>query len=168
MIRPLAAHDRVPLRELLAATACFTATEIDIAEELIAVVLNRPDQRDYHAFVYCIDVRAVGLLIIGPVPATAGTWHLYWIAVHPDQHGAGVAASLAAFAENFVRERAGYLIMAETSGRPAYERARHFYAKHGYAELVRVADYYRPGDDLVLLARRLVPGSPESLDTAPP
>jgi ribosomal protein S18 acetylase RimI-like enzyme len=155
MIRPLAAHDRVPLRDLLAATANFTLAEIGIAEELIDTVLSRPEQRDYHAFVYSVDDRPAGLLIVGPVPATVGTWHLYWIAVHPDHYGSGVAAMLAAHAESFVRDHAGYLIIVETSSQPAYERARRFYAKHGYTELLRVADYYRPGDDLVLFARRL-------------
>jgi GNAT superfamily N-acetyltransferase len=159
MIRPLAAHDRVPLRELLAATASFTIPEIEVAEELIDVVLSRPEQRDYYAFVYSIDGRPAGLLIIGPVPATVGTWHLYWIAVHPARHGTGIATALAAHAENFVRARAGYLIMVETSSQPGYARARRFYVKHAYAELVRVADYYRPGDDLVLFAKRLGPGS---------
>jgi ribosomal protein S18 acetylase RimI-like enzyme len=155
MIRPLAAHDRAPLRALLTATASFTIPEIEIAEELIDAVLMRPDQRDYHAFVATVDDRAVGLLIVGPVPATVGTWHLYWIAVHPDQQGTGAGAALAAHVESFVRERGGYLIMVETSSQPAYARARSFYAKHGYTELVRVADYYRPGDDLVMFARRL-------------
>ena len=158
MIRPLAAHDRVPLRELLAATGCFTAPEMAIAEELIAAVLTHAGQPDYHGFVYSRGERAVGLVIIGPVPATIGTWHLYWIAVHPHQHGTGVAAALAAHAESFVREHDGYLIIVETSSQPAYVRARSFYAKHGYAELLRIADYYKPGDDLVLFARRLTPG----------
>jgi ribosomal protein S18 acetylase RimI-like enzyme len=89
------------------------------------------------------------------VPATVGTWHLYWIAVHPSHHGTGAGPALAAFAESFVLDRAGYLIIAETSSQPAYARARRFYAKHGYSELSRIPDYYRPGDDLVLFARRL-------------
>lgn len=161
MIRPLAAHDRVPLRELLTATASFTTPEVEIAEELIDIVLTRPEQRDYHGFVYTIDDRAVGLLVVGPVPATIGTWHLYWIAVHPDQQGTGAAAALAAHAESYVRDRAGYLIMVETSSQPAYVRARRFYAKHGYTELVRVPDYYRPGDDLVMFAKRLSRSSPD-------
>lgn len=155
MIRPLAAHDRVPLRELLTATGSFTTPEIGIAEELIDAVLTHPQQRDYHAFVCSIEDRAIGLLILGLVPATVGTWHLYWIAVHPDHYGTGAAAALASFAEAFVRDRAGYLIMVETSSQPAYERARRFYAKQAYTELVRVADYYRPGDDLVMFAKRL-------------
>src|SRR5919108_291374 len=122
---------------LLAATGCFTAPEMAIAEELIDAVLTHAEQPDYHGFVYSSGERAVGLVIIGPVPATIGTWHLYWIAVHPHQHGTGVAAALAAHAESFVREHDGYLIMVETSSQPVYVRARSFYSKHGYAELLR-------------------------------
>jgi ribosomal protein S18 acetylase RimI-like enzyme len=154
MIRPLAAPDREPVLALLCATGNFSAPEIDIAAELIDIVLTRSDQRDYYAFVHDDGARPVGLLIVGPVPATVGAWHLYWIAVHPDHQGTAVGGALAAHAESFVRDHNGYLILVETSSQPAYDRARRFYAKHGYEQLVRVPDYYRPGDDLILLARR--------------
>lgn len=156
MIRPLAARDREPARQLLQATHSFTPAELEVADELIDAVLMRPEQRDYHAFVATDEAdRATGLLIVGPAAATAGTWHLYWIAVHPAQHGSGTARALADFAETYIRQRSGYLIMVETSSQSSYERARRFYAKQGYTQVARVADYYRPGDDLVLLAKRI-------------
>jgi ribosomal protein S18 acetylase RimI-like enzyme len=157
VIRPFAARDHEHARALLAATGSFNAAELDVADELMDIVLTRPEQHDYHAFVVCDDdaAPATGLLIIGPAAATVGTWHMYWIATHPQRHGSGAAQQLADFAEAFVRERSGYLIMVETSSQPAYGRTRRFYAKQGYTEIARVADYYRPGDDLVMLSKRL-------------
>jgi ribosomal protein S18 acetylase RimI-like enzyme len=95
------------------------------------------------------------MLIIGPTPATTGTWDLYWIAAHPELQGTGVAQALDAFAGEYVRARGGYLLIAETSGQPGYARARAFYQKQGYAELARIPDYYKPADDLVVFGRRL-------------
>ena len=159
MIRPLGAHDREPVLELLRSTNNFSPAEIDVADELIGIVVEKRDQQDYHAFVAEEDVRGVtGFLLLGPTPATVGTWDLYWMAAHPSVYGAGVAQALDAFAKSFARARGAYLLIAETSGRPSYARARAFYTKQGYEELARIADYYAPADDLVVFGSRLLPG----------
>jgi hypothetical protein len=49
----------------------------------------------------------------------------------------------------------GRLAVIETSSRPAYERTRKFYLKHGYAVQARVADFYAPGDDRVICTKVL-------------
>lgn len=157
MIRPLEAADRGGVRELLQATGNFTAAELDIADELVATVLDDPGQRDYHAFVApAAEGRGPGgLTIVGPTPGTMGTWDLYWLAVHPAGLGTGMAQELATFAEAFVRQSGGYLLIAETSSQAGYARARAFYRKRGYGELARIADYYRPGDDLLIFGKRV-------------
>jgi ribosomal protein S18 acetylase RimI-like enzyme len=149
--------DREPVLDLLRATRSFSEAELDIAAELIDATLGGTPQQDYHAFVAEVDRSAEvgGMLIIGPTPATTGTWDLYWIAAHPDQQGRGIAQELDAFAGEFVRQRGGYLVIAETSGQPGYARTRAFYSKQGYAEVARIADYYKPGDDLVMFGRRV-------------
>jgi ribosomal protein S18 acetylase RimI-like enzyme len=164
MIRRLAAADCPAVRELLAESGNFNATEAAIAEELMGIAVGPNPQSDYHAFVYLGNGGAAvaGFLVLGPVPATAGSWHLYWIAVHPRLHGSGASAELHQSAEAFVRERGGYWLLAETSGLPGYARARGFYQKHGYTPLVQIPDYYRPADDMVLYGKRLdaAPGQP--------
>jgi GNAT superfamily N-acetyltransferase len=122
---------------------------------LIDIVLHQPLQRDYFAFV---DSGLRGFLILGPVPATMGTWHLYWIAVHPSQQGTGIGRELQSFAESFIRDHGGYWLLAETSSQPGYARARSFYLKHEYVELVRIADYYRLSDDMIIYGKRLPSG----------
>jgi len=43
----------------------------------------------------------------------------------------------------------------ETSQKDAYDPARRFYERCGYPEHARFADFYRPGDDLVVYYKRL-------------
>jgi ribosomal protein S18 acetylase RimI-like enzyme len=80
---------------------------------------------------------------------------MYWIAVHPDFQGRGIAQELDGFAMQFVRERGGYLIIAETSSQPSYERTRAFYLKQSYELLAQIPDYYKPGDDLIIFGKKV-------------
>jgi len=132
-----------------------------IAEELLGIVLGQPDQNDYYAFVDASPRQAGsgidGFALLGPAPATTGTWHLYWIAVHPRCYGTGVAQALERFAEALVRSRGGYWLLAETSSQPGYQRARAFYRQRGYRELAQIPDYYRPSDDMILYGKRCGP-----------
>ncbi len=159
MITSLARTHREPVHALLRATGNFSEAELAVAYELVTVVLEEPDQKDYHAFV---EVAAngdpesvVGFVLVGPTPATAGTWDLYWMATLPSHYGTGVAQALQLFAESLVRSYGGYLLVAETSSQDGYARARAFYHKAGYAQLARIADYYKSGDDLIVFGKRL-------------
>ncbi len=113
-------------------------------------------KRIIYAFVSEADDRIAGFLLLGPTPATVGTFDMYWIAAHPEFQGRGIAQELDCFAENFVRERGGYLLIAETSSQPSYARTRAFYTKARlFDELARIADYYKPGDDLIIFGKRV-------------
>jgi ribosomal protein S18 acetylase RimI-like enzyme len=148
--------DREPLRRLLAATDVFTEDEIGIALELIDIVLDRPEQRDYEIAVYDDGEGPAGYTCIGPTPGTDGTYDLYWIAVDPTLHSRGIGRELDLYIERSVRQRNGRLIVAETSSTARYNATRMFYTRRGYTELSRITDYYRPGDDLVVYGKYLV------------
>jgi ribosomal protein S18 acetylase RimI-like enzyme len=156
-IRPFLLSDLAGVLELVQATGNFTAGEVSIARELLEISVQA-GQRDYFAFVAATDPETEngirGFLVVGPVPATTGSWHLYWIAVHPAHHGSGIADKLQHFAEDLVRDRGGYWLLAETSSQSGYARARGFYLKHQYRELARIADYYKPADDMILYGKR--------------
>ena len=157
MIRQLHSDDRSQIVELVKVTGNFSDSEVEIAKELIDVCIENPGQSDYFTFVYedAETKRIAGFLIMGPTPATAGTYDMYWIASHPDFYGRGIAQSLDAKAMEFVRERNGYLIIAETSSQKSYERTRGFYQKQGYAKVSQITDYYKPGDDLIVFGKRV-------------
>jgi ribosomal protein S18 acetylase RimI-like enzyme len=154
-IRPLRHDDREPLRRLLVATEVFTPAEIDIALELIDVVLQNERQRDYIIRVMEDEGRVAGYYCVGPTPATEGTFDLYWIAVDPATHGKGFGGALDMHAAELIRSMGGRLIIAETSSQPRYEKTRRFYLHHGYREVARIPGYYRPDDDLVVYGKIL-------------
>lgn len=175
MIRPLKGEDRKQVIELVTATKNFNEAEVAIAQELIDICVEQPEQQDYYAFVEEVadnmspatppsqvtqgtpltDTRIAGFLLLGPTPATTGTYDMYWIAVHPEFYGRGIAQSLDQFAVQFVRERNGYWLIAETSGQAAYERTRAFYTKQGYQILAQIPDYYKKDDALIIFGKRL-------------
>jgi len=155
VIRPLRSTDRQPLEAILAGTRAFSPEEIQIALELIDIVLTRPDQSDYMAWTHENDGDVDGYYCLGPTPATRGTFDLYWIAVSPAQQGKGVGRALNRHAENLVHSLGGRLIIAETSSRPDYTATRRFYQNAGYREVARIQDYYKVGDDLVVYGKYL-------------
>jgi GNAT superfamily N-acetyltransferase len=155
LIRFLRREDREPIRHLLVETGVFTDEEIGIALELIDMVLDKPEQKDYFIYVYEDDGKVLGYYCIGPTPATQSTFDLYWIATKPLEQRKGVGGALDEHAQNLIRSKGGRLVIAETSSQPKYEKTRLFYLTRGYTELSRIRDYYRIGDDLVVYGKYL-------------
>lgn len=154
MLRPMVKADRQPVLDLIRATGFFTPEEFKVAEELIDIYLNQPEQRDY--FIVVVENeqgRVTGYMTYGPTPLTEGTWDLYWIAVSPSDQGKGYGQQLVRWLEEEVKKRNGRLILIETSSQPKYEPTRKFYEKLGYTEVARVPDFYRPGDDRVIFGK---------------
>jgi ribosomal protein S18 acetylase RimI-like enzyme len=124
------------------------------ALELIDGALSNP-LGDYRVRVAELDGRVAGYVCFGPTPMTAGTWDLYWIATHPDCRGRGVAGALVAAMEHELRGLGGRLVRVETSTLDDYGSAHRFYRRHGYPEQARLPDFYKPGDDLIIMLKRL-------------
>ena len=155
-VRGLTREDRPKLLCLLAKTGVFTAHEIDVAMELIDIVLQNPQQDDYE--IYClVDDRdqPLGYICYGPAPMTQGTFDLYWIAVDPESQQKGIGSMLVDFLEGAVKERNGRMILVDTSSTLAYEAAHRFYLQKGFREAGRILDYYGPGNDRVTFCKRL-------------
>jgi ribosomal protein S18 acetylase RimI-like enzyme len=155
-IRPLVEKDRARLLSMLIKTRSFTSAEIDVAMELIDIVLKDRMQKDY--IIHCIvddQDQAMGYICYGPTPMTQGTFDLYWIAVDSDFQKQGVGSKLLVFLDEAVRTRGGRMILADTSTIPHYEKTQKFYLKNGFIEAARVLDYYHPGNDRITFCRRL-------------
>ena len=155
-IRVLVEKDRSGLLSMLIKTRSFTSAEIDVAMELIDIVLKDHIQKDYQ--IYCMvddEDQAIGYICYGPTPMTQGTFDLYWIAVDPDFQEQGVGSRLLSFLEKAVKAEGGRLILADTSTVPHYEKTQKFYLKNGFQEMARVFDYYHPGNDRITFCKRL-------------
>ncbi|MEN6559245.1 MAG: GNAT family N-acetyltransferase [Acidobacteriota bacterium] len=156
MIRRMQAGDKAAVLGLVRATGFFTEPEVVVAEELIDVFLDRPEQKDYDVVVVEDQAGApAGYLTWGPTPLAEDVYDLYWMAVAPAQQGLGRGKEMVRWLEAEVGRRNGRLILIETSSQPKYHGTRQFYIGLGYREVARVPDYYRPGDDRVIYAKYL-------------
>ncbi|MCY7362178.1 MAG: GNAT family N-acetyltransferase [Ignavibacteria bacterium] len=153
MIRKLIDDDREKIKHILISTNNFNEDEINIAMELINIYVNNEDQKDYEIFVDEEENKIRGYICIGPRPLTVGTYDLYWIAVNPDIQSKGIGSGLVKYMEDHLIQKKGRLILAETSGKPSYEKERKFYEKNSYKELVNIKDFYNAGDSLVIYGK---------------
>jgi len=101
------------------------------------------------------DGEVAGYACFGATPTTDGTQDLYWIAVDPAAQGAGIGRRLLGAVEDALRGEGARLLLVETASKPSYAGTRAFYDACGYELVARVPDFYAPGDDKVIYARRL-------------
>ena len=154
MIRAMEARDKTPVLGLVRATGFFTDAEVAVAEELIDVTLDRPDQKEYNVVVIEDGAKGVvGYMTWGPTPLAEDAYDIYWMAVAPSEQGKGRGRELVAWLEDEVRRRDGRVVIIETSSQPKYHGTRRFYLDLGYKEVARVPDFYRAGDDRVIYAK---------------
>ncbi|HTI06190.1 MAG TPA: GNAT family N-acetyltransferase [Gemmatimonadales bacterium] len=150
-LRPLRHAHRARLEQLTRDTGLFREEEVQTAVELLDESLGGDD--DYQ-FVGAFDGdRLLGYACWGPTPGTAGTWDLYWIVVDRERQGRGLGTELLEEVEQRLTTHDARLIVVETSSRPDYEPTRKFYEARGYTKAATIADYYAPGDDLVIYTK---------------
>lgn len=154
-VRPMVVGDKPAIMDILRVIREFTSEEVAVAEELIDAYLEASSSSGYLVFVAEVNSVVTGYVCYGLTPLTKGTWDVYWVAVDPGGQGQGVGRALMAFAEDKIKESQGRLVFVETSGRPDYDKTRRFYRSLGYKVAARIADFYSPGDDKLILEKRL-------------
>ena len=155
-IRPAQRGDRLAIEKLLRNVGVFSEPEIGVALEVLDAYFTLGAESGYWVET-AVDVHdaVVGYVCYGPTPMTDGTFDLYWIASDPIVRGQGVGAALVSAMEGDLRRRKGRLIRIETSAMEAYGPTRGFYAAMQYREESRFRDFYKVGEDLIILAKRL-------------
>ena len=154
-IRPMAHEDKPSITKILLSTPEFKPFEVAVAEEIIDSYLKDPFGSGYRILVAEVDSAVTGYICYGPTPMTEGTWDIYWEAVAREKQGRGIGSALTKSAEKEILKADGRLAFIETSSTPAYEKTRRFHLSHGYEVVCRVPDFYAPGDDKLILQKRL-------------
>ena len=139
VLRPVTVEDRPAIERMFRSNTIFGPHEVTVALEVFDASLN-PGQTDYESVGVELDERVVGWICWGPTPCTEGTFDMYWIAVDPSVHGAGLGSMLVAEMERRLTGRAR-LIVVETGGRKEYDATRGFYLARNYEEAARVKDF---------------------------
>ena len=154
-IRPMLQKDKPVLLKILQNTPEFKPSEVVIAEEIIDSYLLDPEGSGYYVIVAEVASSVVGYICYGPTPLTDGTWDLYWAAVAREKQGQGIGGALWKAAEGEIKKAKGRLAIIETSSTTAYEKTIRFHLGQGYEVIARIPDFYTPGDDKLILQKRL-------------
>jgi GNAT superfamily N-acetyltransferase len=125
----------------------FRDDEIAVALELVDGGLG--GDPDYQLLV-AEGEGVLGYACFGATPMTRAAFDLYWIVVAAAARGRGVGGAILGAVERAVRGRGGAAIRVETSAAELYAPARRLYERAGYPELVRLADFYAPGEALIV------------------
>ncbi|HET6438634.1 MAG TPA: GNAT family N-acetyltransferase [Anaeromyxobacter sp.] len=143
------------LGELLERISSFSTAEVACAQEVAELAARPGGHPDYLARCAFDDLGLAGYVVYGPTPMTRATYDLYWIATHPRVRGHGLGNVLMSAMEADLRAKGARLVRVETSGTEEYQSTRGFYERWSYRETARIPDFYRDGDDLVILTKRL-------------
>ena len=183
-VAPMSPGYRERIAAILRATELFTAEEIGVALELFDEGSGRreagtaglpagaepppptelppptsrfplPTSSDYLFLgAFTPEDELAGYACYGPTPGTDRTFDLYWIAVDPAMHRAGIGTTLLNEVERRLKGRHARMLVVETSSRSDYAPTRGFYGRRGYNETARVRDFYAPGDDRIIFTKR--------------
>ncbi len=155
----MAAADRGGVFRILENAGNFTPEEVATALELIDEWLELGEHSGYLTYVMESvsegDSEVLGYACFGPTPLTESTYDLYWIAVDKSKHRGGVGKRLLKFAEDEITRRGGKMLLVETSSQETYDGTIQFYEKTGYELVGKIKEYYKPGDDKLIFAKRL-------------
>lgn len=151
-VRP---EDREAVERLVRATGFFSGEECAIALELIDERLAKGQASGYFFLFGEAAGRLLGYTCFGPVPGTAHSFDLYWIAVAPPAQGRGLGRHLLAESERLMAGLGAQRVYVETSARHQYTPTHAFYLACGYVQEAFLTDYYGPGDGKIIFVKTL-------------
>ena len=152
----IAPGDGERVRRLVEITGFFHPEEVAVAEELVMERLEKGDASGYHFIMADHYGRLGGYACFGPIPCTAASYDLYWIAVHPDFQGRGLGRRLLVEAERRIKAAGGSRIYVDTSQRVQYASTRAFYESCGYRLETVLKDFYAVGDGKAIYCKSLI------------
>jgi ribosomal protein S18 acetylase RimI-like enzyme len=143
------------ISDIVNSSGFFSAEEIDIALELAEEKLTQPHDSSYQFLFAENGERVVGYTCFGLIPATTGSYDLYWIAVDKKLRGAGLGKDLMKKTEKIISGLGGKRIYAETSSRHQYQSTHGFYESCGYRKEAVLKDFYMEQDSKIIYVKTL-------------
>ncbi len=145
------------VQRLVVSTGVFAPYEVDIAIELVEEHLLKGEKSGYYFVFADRGSLTVGYTCYGPIACTEHRYDLYWIAVDKALHGQGIGGVLMRGTEERIAAMQGEKVYVETSSRTDYAPTRAFYLKQGYRIAAEIADFYKKGDNKVILVKDVNP-----------
>lgn len=153
--RPIAPEDAAGAQQLLVQRLGVTPY-IDRAVEILTLA-ERGDDPEHRAYVVARDRTVAGLALFGAIAGTDAGYKLHTLAV--ESREGDVGDRLVEAVVEAVRAARGRYLVAELADDPALATTILTLRANGFAEVGRIADYYRDGVPLVILRRNLSPRS---------
>ena len=153
MIRKIKQVDTEKIEKILNKIPIFSEVEVKVGMELVNIAASDIEQTDYNVFVYEEEENIYGYYCTGKRPLTDAVYDLYWIAVDPESKKKGIGKELLNHAENFVLEKQGRWLLAETSSKESYEKTRNFYLRNNFTVIAQINDFYAVGDSLIIFGK---------------
>lgn len=154
-IAPTRPDEAEDILKITADVGVFNDTEVETVRELLAGYYASPIESGYYFLSYRERDRVLGYVCWGPRELSDGGYDLYWICVSREAQGKGAGGALMQRFEQEARQRGGTWLIIETSSTPHYASARRLYERSGYEKSMELADFYHPGDNLLVYTRRL-------------
>ena len=157
-IRRADSHDQAAVADLAVINNMFAVDELDgLTDAFVSAVNGELDGHQWFVMT-AQDGEVVAAAYLAPEPFADRLWNLYFIAVHPSEHGAGIGTALVAHLEDMLRdigEAAARVLIVETSSTGHYEAARAFYEARGFVREAQIREFYGPGDHKVVFWKAL-------------
>ncbi len=137
-------------------TPLFTPEEVKCVSELWDEFIHDASKEDNYYFLAAyLEDQLSGFACYGHRALTQSAYDLYWIAVDFARQNLGIGKQLLRAVEQEVIKLGGSMLIAETSANQDYAGTRQFYFNMGYEKAGEIADFYQPGDGMVLFVKPL-------------
>lgn len=157
-IRRADRRDQTAVADLAVMNSMFAVDELDgLTDVFIGAVTGELDGHQWFVAT-AHDGEVVAAAYLAPEPFADRLWNLYFIAVHPSQHGAGIGSALLAYLEDMLRDRGeaeARVLIVETSSTGQYDATRAFYEARGFDREAQIREFYGPGDHKVVFWKAL-------------
>ena len=143
------------ISRIVQSSGYFSPEEIDLAGELAEEKLAQGNNCSYQ-FLFAEDKDSIlGYTCYGLIPATCGSYDLYWIAVDEKSRSQGLGKELMQKTQHIIGDMGGRLIYVETSSRDQYKPTHSFYESCGYRQEAFLKDFYAAGDSKIIYVKTL-------------
>jgi len=147
--------DPEAISRIVQSSGFFSTEEIALARELAEEKLAQGNACSYQ-FLFAENKDNVrGYTCFGLIPATAGSYDLYWIAIDEQFRSQGSGKELMLKTQHIIRSMGGRLIYVETSSRDQYKPTHSFYESCGYRQEAFLKDFYATGDSKIIYVKTL-------------
>jgi ribosomal protein S18 acetylase RimI-like enzyme len=149
------AADPAAIFRIVQSSGFFSIEEIVLARELAEEKLAQGNDCSYQFLFAENEDSVLGYTCYGLIPATCGSYDLYWIAVDEQFRSQGLGKELMLKTEDVIRGIGGRQIYVETSSRDQYKPTHSFYESCGYQKEALLKDFYAAGDSKIIYVKTL-------------